>query len=49
MGIDFTDIRQVVHIGVPDDVASYIQETGRAGRDDLPSMSTLENKELSSC
>ena len=41
MGIDCKDVRQIVHVGLPDDVSSYIQETERAGRDDLPSMATL--------
>ena len=35
------DIRQIVHIGVPDDIGCYIQETGRAGRDGLLSVPTL--------
>ena len=26
------DIRQIVHISVPDDIGCYIQETGRAGQ-----------------
>ncbi len=41
MGIDCKDIREVVHVGAPDDVESYIQETGRGGRDGLPSLAAL--------
>ena len=41
MGIDCPDVRQVVHLGAPDDAESYIQETGRAGHDGLPSLVTL--------
>ena len=41
MGVDCPDIRQIVHVGLPDDVSSYIQETGRAGRDGLLSIATL--------
>ena len=41
MGIDCGDVREVVHVGAPDDVESYIQETGRAGRDGLAAMAML--------
>ncbi len=41
MGIDCKDVRQIVHVGLPDDVSSYIQETGRAGRDGLLSNAIL--------
>lgn len=33
MGIDCPNIRQVIHFGPTEDVESYVQESGRAGRD----------------
>lgn len=33
MGVDTPDVRKIIHYGAPSDMLSYIQETGRGGRD----------------
>ena len=41
MGIDCPDVRQIFHWGASNDIESYIQETGRSGRDGFTSNAVL--------
>jgi superfamily II DNA helicase RecQ len=41
LGIDVGDTRVVIHAQMPKDLADYVQESGRAGRDGAPSESIV--------
>ncbi len=51
MGIDKPDVQSVFHLDLPDDLESYYQEAGRAGRNEKPAFAILlyQEKPVVSC
>ena len=33
LGVNCPDIRRIMHFGIPEDIETYVQQVGRAGRD----------------
>ena len=41
MGVDCSNVRQIIHWGPSDSIEAYIQESGRAGRDNSQACALL--------
>lgn len=41
MGLDRSDVRAVLHLGLPSSLENYVQAVGRAGRDGKPAQCHL--------
>ncbi len=44
LGIDCPDVYHIISFGLPNDIESYVKETGRADRDSFPALATLITK-----
>ena len=44
LGVDAPQIRSVIHIGIRETMRQYAQESGRAGRDELPNEAIIIQK-----
>ena len=40
-GFDYAHVRSIINVGPPDDLATFAQQIGRAGRDGLPASTTI--------
>ena len=45
LGIDYPDIQQVIHWGLPDNIEEYVQHSGRGGRNGSSSTAILYRSE----
>lgn len=48
MGLDCPNVRRIIHWGPSSDIEQYLQNTGSAGRDGLPSQAILYIADLPS-
>ncbi len=44
LGVDCSDVREVIHLGILEDIESYVQESVPAGRNGLQALAILLKK-----